>query len=62
MVQENMFYIMDFSNGGGGKYVGGVVSHVDCADIDIMSIVELNSILKQSLGYADPLVYFLKYP
>lgn len=32
----------------GCNYVVGAVSHLDCVDIDMMSIVELDSIVKQS--------------
>ena len=33
------------------KYVGGRVSHLDYANVDKMSIVELDGILKKKLGY-----------
>lgn len=44
------------------KYVGGRVAHLDCADIDRMSIVYLHNILRVQLGFLDGPVYLLKDP
>lgn len=46
----------------GCHYVGEAITHLDCADIDMMSIVELDSILKESLGYGFDAVYYMKFP
>lgn len=47
---------------GGCKYVGGSAAHLECVDLDRISLVVLNAIVKQRLGYLQVPLYYMRDP